>query len=108
MTVQLRGERDRFLDRPERDIPEMQHHICRTHRLVPAADERGVHLVDGGEWTVRELADPGVAEVGVRGDEVDPVEVEPRILAHVCASRSWGVLQNLVTSSVSVDPDRYR
>ena len=80
--MQLRGDTDRFLDRAERDISEVEHHLCRTDRFVPAADEFSVHLVDRCERAIREFADPRVAEVGVRGDEVDLVEVEPRIQVH--------------------------
>lgn len=83
--VQVRGEGDGFFDRSERDIPEMQHHICRADRLVPTADELRVHLVNGRERAFRESADPSVTEVGVSGDEVNLVELELRILTHVLA-----------------------
>lgn len=88
--MQLRGEGNRFFDRAERDISEVQYHICRADGLVPPLDELSVHLVDRRERAFRKLADPGVAEMGVRRDEVDLVEVKPPIFAHSTRSLAAG------------------
>ena len=80
--VQVRGQPDGFLDRTEREITEMEDGVVRPHRLVPPSHQLRVHLFHGRERTLGEFADSCVTEMLVRGDEVDLVEVEPRILTH--------------------------
>lgn len=60
----------------------MKDDVVRSHDLVPPSHQLRVHLFHGRERAVGEFADPCVAEVLVRGDEVHLVEVKPRILAH--------------------------
>lgn len=73
--IQVRGQPDGFFDRSEREITEMEDGVVRSHHL-------GVHLFHSRKRSLGEFADACVTEMLVRGDEVDLVEIEPRILVH--------------------------
>jgi len=90
--VELRGQRERVGDRPERDVAEVQDDIGGSDSLVPATDQLSIHLRNRPEWAGGEFTDPRVAEVRVGGDVVDLVEVKRRILvehrkAPLCLAR---------------------
>nr|WP_292815185.1 hypothetical protein [Microbacterium sp.] len=81
--VELRGERDRFLDRAESYVAKVEDDTVGRHCVVPPPHKSVVHLVDGGVRPIGEFADAGVAEVSVGRDEVDLIEVECRIVVNL-------------------------
>ena len=52
--VQLSGQRHAVVDRPEREITEVEYYGIGRNYRVPPLDERGIHLI----WIPHDVMDP--------------------------------------------------